>query len=112
MTGMDRRNDRHQLVEKLRQLVSHPATSSIVRDIAKDKLAILAPRSPEVVPGSPRRRETDATAEKQSVIEQLIEGAWTGVDRTGGGRHAQPRPAEKRFYDALTQEKHILDILA
>lgn len=112
MAGTDKRGDRHNLIEKLRHLVAHPATSSHVRDIAKDKLAILSPRNPEAVPGSPRRRETDVSAEKKAVIDQLVEGAWMGINRAKGRPQVQAGPTDKRFYDALLQEKHILDILA
>jgi DNA polymerase III epsilon subunit-like protein len=99
---MTERADRQALVEKLRRLVRHPATEPAVREVAKRKLDLLAPRRAVAPSGSPRRRAADA---RQEVAADLLDAVERGA---GGGYGADAGQSQR----AARQRRHILDILA
>jgi hypothetical protein len=91
---------RSAAIEKLRSLVRHEGSSDSLREIAKRKLDILAPRRPVILLGAPRRRSSDATA-------LAAENALP----TSGGR--SPHLA-RAIYAAAQPHEHrqVLDVLA
>jgi hypothetical protein len=100
---MTDRADRQVLVEKLRRLVRHPATEPAVREVAKRKLDLLAPRRGAALPGSPRRRAGDAV--QDGLEADLLRAA---DDASGAAYGADAGPSHR----VARQRRHILNILA
>ena len=102
-----RANGKGPLIEKLRRLVSHPATEEPVRRIAQDKLTILSPRDRSPVPGSPRRRASDPWPSAGHVPAAAQDHAGQAGPE---GRGAVTGAAE-RFCRVSRPQGRVLDML-